>query len=95
MLLTAFWTVNPFTNNLQHQLSLTNFSDLFNAPIPAIIGRTVLLAALVTLTDAILAFPFAYFMARVATARARNALVRRRPAPFVGELPGAACTPGS
>jgi putative spermidine/putrescine transport system permease protein len=74
MLVTAFWTVNSFTNNLQHQLSLTNFADLFQAPIPAIIGRTVLLAALVTLTDAIVALPFAYFMARVATRRVRNAL---------------------
>jgi putative spermidine/putrescine transport system permease protein len=74
MLLTSFWTVNTFTNNLQHQLSLSNFAALFNAPVPEIIGRTVVLAALVTLTDAILAFPFAYFMARVASRRTRNAL---------------------
>jgi putative spermidine/putrescine transport system permease protein len=74
MLVTAFWTVNSFTNNLQHQLSLSNFGDLFVAPIPAIIGRTILLAALVTLTDAILALPFAYFMARVASRRMRGAL---------------------
>jgi putative spermidine/putrescine transport system permease protein len=74
MLLTAFWTVNSFTNNLEHQFSLSNFGDLFNAPIPEIIGRTVALAALVTVTDAVLAFPFAYFMARVASRRARNAL---------------------
>jgi len=74
MLLTAFWTVNPFTNNLQHQLSLTNFADLLKAPVPAIIGRTVLLAASVTVTDAIIAFPFAYFMARVATPGVRHVL---------------------
>jgi putative spermidine/putrescine transport system permease protein len=74
MLLTAFWTVNTFTNNLEHEFSLGNFAALFNAPIPEIVGRTVLLAALVTLTDAVLAFPFAYFMARVATRRVRNAL---------------------
>jgi putative spermidine/putrescine transport system permease protein len=74
MLLTSFWTVNTFTNNLQHQFSLSNFAALFNAPIPEIIGRTVALAALVTLTDAVLAFPFAYFMARIATRRVRNAL---------------------
>jgi putative spermidine/putrescine transport system permease protein len=74
MLVTAFWTVNSFTNNLQHQVSLTNFGALFDAPIPAIIGRTVLIAALVTVTDAVLAIPFAYFMARVATRRVRNAL---------------------
>ncbi|HUB69088.1 MAG TPA: ABC transporter permease [Acidimicrobiales bacterium] len=74
MLVTAFWTVNPFTNNLQHQLSLTNFGAIFDSPIPDIIGRTVVLAALVTITDAVVAFPFAYFMARVAGPRVRNAL---------------------
>jgi putative spermidine/putrescine transport system permease protein len=74
MLLTAFWTVNTFTNNLEHQFSLGNFSALSAAPIPEIIARTVVLAVSVTLTDAILAFPFAYFMARVATRRVRNAL---------------------
>jgi len=74
MLITAFWTVNPFTNNLQHTLSLTNFRALFQAPIPAIIGRTVLMAALVTIADIIIAVPFAYFMARIASPRARNAL---------------------
>ena len=86
MLVTAFWTVNSFTNNLQHQFSLTNFGALFDAPIPAIIGRTVLLAALVTVTDAVLALPFAYFMARVASRRVRHALVRSGPPPPVGEL---------
>ncbi|MGO9583953.1 MAG: ABC transporter permease [Acidimicrobiales bacterium] len=74
MLVTAFWTVNPFTNNLEHQFTLSNFAALFDAPIPAIIGRTVLIAALVTVTDAVIAVPFAYFMARVATRRVRNAL---------------------
>jgi len=74
MLLTAFWTVNPFTNNLQHQLSLSNFGDLLHAPIPAVIGRTVLLAAAVTVTDAVLALPFAYFMARLAKPAIRHAL---------------------
>ena len=39
-----------------------------------IIWRTVVLAALVTVTDAILAFPFAYFMARVASRRTRGLL---------------------
>jgi putative spermidine/putrescine transport system permease protein len=74
MLVTAFWTVNSFTNNLEHQLTFSNFGALTDAPVPAIIGRTVLIAALVTVTDTVLALPFAYFMARVATRRVRNAL---------------------
>ncbi len=74
MLITAFWTVNPFTNNLVHHASLDNFRQVFTPTYERIIVRTVVMAALVTITDAILAVPFAYFMARVATARVRNLL---------------------
>jgi putative spermidine/putrescine transport system permease protein len=38
-------------------------------------GRTLLIAVLVTITDAVLAFPIAYYMARVASPRRRGALV--------------------
>ena len=74
MLITAFWSVDPFTNNLHHQLTLQNFRDLFTATYLKIIWRTLVLAALVTITDAVIALPFAYFMARVATHRVRSAL---------------------
>jgi len=74
MLITAFWSVDPFTNNLHHQLTLQNFRDLFTATYLRIIWRTIVLAALVTITDAVLAFPFAYFMARVASRRLRGVL---------------------
>ena len=37
--------------------------------------RTLGMATLVTLTDALLAFPIAYYMARVASPRVRNAMV--------------------
>src|SRR6266480_3753817 len=74
MLVTAFWTVNPFTNTLQHTWSLVNFRQLFTGTYLTIIGRTVGMAAVVTVTDAILALPFAYYMARVASPRGRQLL---------------------
>jgi putative spermidine/putrescine transport system permease protein len=74
MLLTAFWTVNPFTNTLEHSFSTANFSQLFTSTYLSIILRTVLIAAAVTVTDAIVALPFAYFMARVARARTQRIL---------------------
>jgi putative spermidine/putrescine transport system permease protein len=74
MLVTAFWTVNPFTNTLEHTWTLANFKQLFTGTYLTIIGRTVLMAALVTVTDAVLAFPFAYYMARIATPRGRQLL---------------------
>ena len=74
MLVTAFWTVNPFTNTLVHSWTLANFRQLFTGTYLTIIGRTVGMAALVTITDAVLAFPFAYYMARVASHRGRQLL---------------------
>jgi putative spermidine/putrescine transport system permease protein len=74
LLVTAFWSVNPFTNQLEHQLTLANFRQLLTATYLHIIWRTIVMAALVTLTDAVLAVPFAYYMARVATHRVRSLL---------------------
>jgi putative spermidine/putrescine transport system permease protein len=74
MLVTALWSVDPFTNNLHHQLTLENFRHIFTPTYEHIIWRTMGLAAAVTVTDAILAVPFAYYMARVASTRIRNLL---------------------
>jgi putative spermidine/putrescine transport system permease protein len=74
MLVTAFWSVNPFTNTLVHSWTLANFRQLLGGTYLTIIGRTVGMAALVTVTDAILALPFAYYMARVASGRGRQLL---------------------
>jgi putative spermidine/putrescine transport system permease protein len=74
MLLTAFWTVNPFTNTLQHSFTTANFSQLFTSTYLTIILRTVLIATAVTVTDTIVALPFAYFMARIAKARTQRIL---------------------
>jgi len=74
MLVTAFWTVNPFTNTLEHTWTFSNFNLLFTGTYETIVGRTAAMAAVVTLTDAVLALPFAYFMARVASPRLRQLL---------------------
>src|SRR5216684_4286550 len=74
MLVTAFWTVNPFTNTLEHSWTLANFRQLFTGTYLTIIGRTVGMAAIVTVTDALLALPFAYYMARIASRRGRELL---------------------
>jgi putative spermidine/putrescine transport system permease protein len=74
MLVTAFWTVNPFTNVLEHSWTLANFNQLFTSTYTTIIARTVEMAAIVTATDAVIALPFAYYMARVASARGRRLL---------------------
>ena len=75
LLITAFWQTNPFTSNLEHIWNLQNFVQVFTTPAYLQdIGRTVGLAAGVTVVDGLVAFPFAYYMARVATRRTRTVL---------------------
>jgi putative spermidine/putrescine transport system permease protein len=75
LLVTAFWQINPFTTNIERVWSLGNLTSIFSsAAYRGIILRTVGMAAAVTATDAVVAFPFAYYMARVASRRTRTAL---------------------
>jgi putative spermidine/putrescine transport system permease protein len=75
MLVTAFWTTDPLTTQVVHTWSLDNFRQIFTSPAyRTIILRTVEMAAAVTITDAIVAVPFGYYMARIASARVRSAL---------------------
>jgi putative spermidine/putrescine transport system permease protein len=71
----AFWTLDDFSGQIVHSYSLDNFSTLWHGRVyREIVLRTVGVAAAVTVTDAILAFPIAFFMAKVATPRTRNLL---------------------
>jgi putative spermidine/putrescine transport system permease protein len=72
LLITAFWTVNQYTTNLERIWNIQNFLQIIRtSAYHSIIGRTVLIAASVTITDAI---PFAYYMARIASRRTRTIL---------------------
>ena len=75
LLVTAFWRINSFTTAIERVWNLDNFQTLLMEPAYRVIaGRTVGLAALVTVTDVVLAFPIAYFMARVASRRVQTLL---------------------
>jgi putative spermidine/putrescine transport system permease protein len=75
LLLTAFWRINTFTTAIERVWNLDNFQVILSdATYRLIIGRTVGMAALVTVTDVVLAFPFAYYMARVASRRTQTVL---------------------
>jgi putative spermidine/putrescine transport system permease protein len=75
LLITAFWQINPFTTNIERVWSLNNLTTIFSSSAyRGIILRTVGMAAAVTLVDAVVAFPFAYYMARVASSRTRTFL---------------------
>ncbi len=76
LLIAAFWTVDPLSGEVVQGFSLENFETLFNEPVYRdIAGRTILIAALVTVTDAVLAFPIAFYMAKLASRRGKAILV--------------------
>src|SRR3954462_4649911 len=76
LLVAAFWTLDDFTGLISHDLSVDNFKLIWEEPVyRKIVWRTVSIAALVTITDILLAFPIAFYMARVAKSRARAFLV--------------------
>ena len=67
--------MDSFTGKVVHTWSFDNFRTLIDDPVYRRIAfRTIWIAAAVTVTDAILAFPLAYFMARLATSRMRAVL---------------------
>ena len=77
LLLNAFWTSDSFTGKVNpFDWSLAAFQQILANDVYRIIAiRTVGMALLVTVTDAILAFPIAYYMARVASPRVRSLMV--------------------
>jgi putative spermidine/putrescine transport system permease protein len=75
LLITAFWQINPFTTTIERVWNVGNFTQILTtSAYRGVILRTVGMAALVTVVDAIVAFPFAYYMARIASRRTRTAL---------------------
>jgi putative spermidine/putrescine transport system permease protein len=75
LFIAAFWSLDDFSGQIVHSYSLDNFRTLWEGKVyREIVLRTVGVAAAVTVTDAILAFPIAFFMAKVAAPRTRNVL---------------------
>ena len=75
LLITAFWAIDTFTTQIVQVWNLDNFRIIATDPTYFhIISRTVGIAAAVTVTDIVLAFPLAYYMARVASRRVQTLL---------------------
>ena len=72
----AFWHLDSFTSAIVKDYSLDNFRTLVEDNVYRQIAlRTIGIAAAVTVTDALLAFPIAFYMAKVASPRTRGLLV--------------------
>jgi putative spermidine/putrescine transport system permease protein len=75
LLVAAFWSLDDFSGLVVRSFSLDNFNTILTEPVyRKIVLRTVAIAALVTVTDIVLAFPIAFTMAFLVGRRTRAAL---------------------
>jgi ABC-type spermidine/putrescine transport system permease subunit I len=73
LFLLSLWQVRDY--NIVREWTLANYREIFARPVwLTVLLRTVLIAAGVTVVAAILAFPLAYYVARIATPRWRYLL---------------------
>ncbi len=76
LLIASFWSVNAVSGELQKSFSFDNYKELLDQSVYKDVAlRTIGIAAAATVTDAILAFPIAFYMAKVASPRVKGLLV--------------------
>ncbi|ADZ72263.1 ABC transporter permease [Polymorphum gilvum] len=69
LLAQSFFSIDEFSGLIQYEFTLKTYGELLHPANLDIIVRTVLMAAVVTLAAAVVAFPIAYYAARYATGR--------------------------
>jgi len=71
LLVQSFFSLDGFTGQVVRKLTLATYRDLLTRANLDIIMRTTVMAAVVTVTAAILAFPVSFYMARYAAPRTK------------------------
>ncbi|MBM7517712.1 ABC transporter permease [Nocardioides nitrophenolicus] len=76
LLITSLWSVDSLSSQIDHAWTLDNFRTLLeNEVYRKVAFRTVAVALTVTVVDVAIALPIAFYMAKVASPRARRMLV--------------------
>src|SRR5262245_61323645 len=76
LLIASFWSVDALSGELVKGFTLDNYKELLDTPVYKDVAlRTIGIAAAATVTDVILAFPIAFYMAKVASPRMKGVLV--------------------
>jgi putative spermidine/putrescine transport system permease protein len=71
LLLQSFYHLDDFSGVILHEFTLSTYGQLFEISNLQTIGRTVSMAAIVTIASAIIAFPIAYYAARFARGKTK------------------------
>ena len=76
MLISAFWSVDALSGELIKGFTFDNFKELTQQSVYKDVAvRTIGVAAAATVTDALIAFPIAFYMAKIASPRVKGLLV--------------------
>ena len=71
LLVQSFYHLDDFSGIIIHEFTLSTYAQLFELSNLLTIGRTVAMAAIVTIVSAIIAFPIAYYAARFARGKTK------------------------
>ena len=72
LLVNSFYQLEPFSGQVVREFTLATYAQLLDPAILDIFRRTASMAAAVTIADALIAFPLAYYIAKFASRRART-----------------------
>ena len=75
LLINSFYYIEGFTGLIVREFTLRTYAEIFNPANREIFLRTATMAALVTLVDAVIAFPLAYYIAKFASPRLKTWLL--------------------
>jgi putative spermidine/putrescine transport system permease protein len=76
LLVAAFWSVDALSGELIKGFTFDNYKELWNTDVYRTVAfRTIGIASAVTVTDALLAFPIAFYMAKLASPRVKGFLI--------------------
>lgn len=75
LLINSFYYIEGFTGLIVREFTLRTYAEIFNPANREIFFRTATMAALVTLVDAVIAFPLAYYIAKFASPRLKTWLL--------------------
>jgi len=75
LLVNSFYAIDGFTGLIVRKFTLSTYAQIFSAANREIFIRTASMATVVTLIDALLAFPLAYYIAKFASPRMKTWLL--------------------
>ena len=76
LLVTAFWSVDSFTGELNRSFTLDNIREITTESLYRTVTiRTVMVALVVTIVDVAIALPIAFYMAKLASRRMQRILL--------------------